>query len=88
MSKYTEEAIKTLDADLPDGTVLVVRDDGGYGDGEHYRVIWKNRPAALSGMPDECWFDDSDTDPMALWQYAKHGDAVYHVDDAPLLRKR
>lgn len=82
----TEEVVKALDAKLPDGTLLVVRDDGDYCDGEHYRVIWKNRTAALSGMPGECWADDSDTDLMALWQYVKYGDAVYRVEDAPLLK--
>lgn len=81
----SEEAAEALDATLPDGTLLVVRQDGYYGDGERYEVIWKHQAGALGRMPGDCWFD-GDEIPMPLWQYVKYGDAVYQVSDAPLLK--
>lgn len=84
----TEEAAEALDATLPDGTLLVVRKDGYYGDGERYEVIWKHQAGALGRMPGDCWFDDVDEIPMPLWQHVKYGDAVFRVEDAPLLKTR
>lgn len=84
--KLTEDAAKELDERIPDGAVLAVRGDDD--DVERYRVIWKNcDAAALRGMPDECWFDDS-ADPATLWQHIQYADAVYRVDESPLRRKR
>lgn len=65
------------DNEPPDGTKLVVQQDGTY------RVIVRDDASARSwnSFEGDHWFGDPQEDPMSLHQQVKYADAVYALGD-------
>lgn len=52
----------------------------------NFKVIWRDDEAAANhwgGADDQRWYDDSDSDPMALHEHLKYAHAVYSVAFEP-----
>lgn len=78
---HDEETISATIPEPPDGSILVVQNGRG-----EYRVIWRNDAEAQKweGPASDHWFDDDDSDPMALYQHVKYADRVWLVPAEPI----
>ena len=82
--EHAPDATAIITANEPaNGSKLIV--DNGDDSGDRWKVIWRDDEGAKDWYDgdarDQHWWDDEDSDPMALHQHVKYADAVYALGE-------